>query len=666
MTKQDLIEKHRALVVEIERHNQAYYLNAAPTISDYAYDQLYKQLLDLEKEHPELATADSPTQRVGATALTIFKPYLHQPPMQSLDNVYSQEELAEWFNRVSKLLPSQTVEYVVEPKVDGVAVSLRYEKGSFSMGGTRGDGQQGDDISENLRTIRNLPLKLKSAPDSLEVRGEVYMTFAAFQKLNQQREEAGEELFANPRNSSAGTLKLLDSKLVAKRPLSIVLYSLAHAEGSGISTQSGMLDALKEMSLPTHSWHRIAHTAEEAWKAIGELDEVRKTFPFPTDGVVIKVNDFAQRELLGSTSKAPRWAIAYKFAPEVAETRLLSITYQVGRTGTITPVAELDPVALSGTTVARATLHNFSEVTRKDVRIGDWVTVQKAGEIIPEVLSVNLTKRSADAVAIVPPSHCPACGSPLVVESVYLRCTNPACTEKLKRSIFHFGQRAAMDIEGLGESLIDQLVDQKLVSRLDQLYDLQLEQLADLERMGKKSAQNLITALENSKKQPLWRLLFGLGILHVGSTVARSLEQNFPDLDTLASADVGALSSIDGVGEIVATSIHEFFQSPENRELIEKLRAHGLNFTSVVSAQNDGPQPLKGKKFVITGTLSQPRDFFAEKIRTLGGDVVDSVSSKTSYLLVGEEAGSKLKKAQTLKVPILSEEDFNKLLEKLA
>jgi len=681
-TPPEIITEHRRLIEEIERHNRAYYLDARPTISDFEYDQLHHQLKVLEEKHPGLVTADSPTQRVGAAPLESFAPYLHEPPMQSLDNVYAESELLEWFERTSKFLQGQDHEFEIEPKIDGVAVSVRYENGLFTAGGTRGDGRRGDDITENLRTIRQLPMHLSpsfaekknnSSPDlfssavsgKLEIRGEVYMNFANFEKLNHQREEAGEDLFANPRNASAGTLKLLDSRLVSRRPLSIVFYSIGSQSAGNFNSQEEMICALRGMKLPVPEWHCVAKTPAEVWAAIQELDAKRKSFGYPTDGAVIKINRFSQREILGSTAKAPRWAIAYKFAPEIAETRILSITFQVGRTGVVTPVAELEPVPLSGTTVSRATLHNFSEVAKKDVRVGDWVTVQKAGEIIPEVLSVNLTRRASDSFPLQAPGECPACGSHLVADNIFLRCANNTCPEKLKRGIIHFGQRGAMDIEGLGESIVNQLVASHLVRSLDQLYDLKVEQIADLERMGKKSAQNLIDGIAASKTRDLWRLLFGMGILHVGSSVARSLEENFDSLDALAASDLATLSKIEGVGEIVAASIRSFFDSPEAQESIARLRAHGLNFQAR-KTEPSGPLLLKGKKFVITGTLSQPRDYFVEKIRRMGGDISDSVSSKTSYLLVGADAGSKLKKAQTLGITILTEGDFNELTEKLA
>lgn len=691
--KAALKQAYEELVREVEKHNEAYYVKAAPMISDYEYDLLYRKLVEFEKKYPELVSPNSPTRKVGgrggdaiesregSAVLTAFKPYQHDPPMQSLDNVYSPAELRQWLDRVKKLLPHEEFQFIVEPKIDGVAISLCYEHGKLVRGGTRGDGTQGDDISENLKTIRTLPLTLSGDfPKQVEVRGEVYLGFKDFAQLNNQREEAGEDLFANPRNAAAGTLKQLDSNIVAKRPLRILFYGVGRVNhvDADLHTDSNwkpqmhleILESLKKWKLPTSDWIRACNTEEELMQALHELEGIHKKLDYPTDGAVIKINSLNQRERLGSTAKAPRWAIAYKFAPEQAETTLNAITFQVGRTGAITPVAELEPVPLSGTIVARATLHNFSEIARKDIRVGDRVLIQKAGEIIPEVLEVNLSARPPHTEPVKVPTHCPFCKSELVREPILIRCVNENCLEKLKRKILHFAQRKAMDIEGLGDVLVSQLVDQHLVRRLDQLYELKIEDLEKLERMGKKSAQNLLDGLETSKKRPLHRLIFGLGILHIGASVARQLAASFGTMHALSRAKLPELARVEGVGDIGAESIHLFFSNQENREMIAALEQHGLQMnepkrerTELGSASSIQPsQPLAGKKCVITGTLSKPREEIAELIEKHGGKVTGSVSPKTDFLIVGADAGSKLTKAEELGVAILNEEELMKLI----
>jgi DNA ligase (NAD+) len=659
-------QRHRELSSELARHSVLYYVHAAPEISDFDYDRLYRELEALEQKHPELATADSPTQKIGSAPISSFHPYSHAAsPMQSLDNVFSREELAAFVQRLEKAAGKAELEFVVEPKVDGVAVSLRYEDGKFAGGGTRGDGTAGDDISANLRTLKQLPMILPAgAPRVLEVRGEVFMNNRAFARLNEQRAARGEAAFANPRNSTAGTLKLLDSREVAKRPLSIVLYGTGEMEGVAAENQIQLLELLKRLGFPVPEWHRICRGVEEIGAALDELQEKRAEFAYATDGAVIKLNEFALRTRVGATSKAPRWAMAYKFYAEQAETELKAVSFQVGRTGVITPVADLEPVLLSGTTVARATLHNFQEIERKDIRLHDIVVVEKAGEIIPAVIEVKLEKRGPKVAKIVPPEACPCCGSALVWEGVFLRCVSALCPEQLKRRIQHFGHRGAMDIEGLGEAAVEQLVSQNLVKSLDQLYELRLEQIEALERMGAKSAANLLAGIEASKQRPLWRLLFGLGILHVGAGGARQLERRLQTLDRIMQASAGELQAVEDVGEVVAESLVTFFQHDENRRLIEALRRHGLNFgTESAPDDNAAAKLLAGKKFVITGTLSRPRDSFKERILELGGEVSGSVSAKTDWLLAGEEAGSKLEKALKLGVPVLNEAEFEKLVK---
>jgi DNA ligase (NAD+) len=582
--------------------------------------------------------------------------------MQSLNNTYSEEELQEFLDRVEKNLHGQTAEFAVEPKVDGLAVSLRYENGRLTQGLTRGDGERGDDITENLKTIRNLPLSVPRLPPRIEFRGEVYLPEPAFAALNQSREKKGEPLFANPRNAAAGTLKLLDSREVAKRPLAVVLYGLGEAPNLTLETQEKLHRQILAWGLPGHEWFRHVRGTEEVLRAIRELNQARTQFSFATDGAVIKVNRFDQQKILGQTDKAPRWAIAYKYAPEQSETRLLDVTFQVGRTGVITPVAELAPVLLSGSTVSRATLHNFEEIARKDIRVGDLVRVEKAGEVIPAVISVNISQRSAQSKPIRPPRHCPVCQGPLIKEDVFLRCTSRDCVGQLKRRLQHFAHRGAMDIEGLGEVMAAQLVDAGLLQHLDQIYDLTDEKLTALERMGEKSATNLLSGIDASRHRPLGRLIFALGIPQVGAVLSETLARHFRSLDRLAEASLSELTQVNDVGPKVAEEIVAFFHEPSSRRLLTALKKAGLNFTALPDELAERGGVFSGKKFVITGTLSAPREDFIRKIQSLGGSVAGSVSPKTDYLLAGEDAGSKLEKARSLKVQILLEKEFEKLV----
>ena len=654
-------QRYARLVEEVRRHDRLYYVEARPEISDAAYDRLYRELQDLEQTHPDLIDKNSPTQKVGGAPLESFRTVRHAVPMQSLNNTYSEEELGEFLDRVAKNLHGQSAEFAIEPKVDGVAVSVRYEHGRLTQGLTRGDGEQGDDVTENLKTIRNLPLAVEGLPRIIEFRGEVYLPEPAFAALNRAREKAGESLFANPRNAAAGTLKLLDSREVARRPLAVVFYGLGEVAGAKTESQVELHRQIEKWGLPGHEWFRHVKGAEGVLAAVRELDRDRTKFPFATDGAVIKVSRFDQQKVLGSTDKAPRWAIAYKYAPEQAETRLHAVTFQVGRTGVITPVAELDPVQLSGTTVSRATLHNFEEIARKDIRVGDLVTVEKAGEIIPAVLSVNLKKRPKDSTPIRAPSQCPVCGGPLRKEEVFLRCTSRDCLGQLKRRLQHFAHRGAMDIEGMGEVMVGQLIDAGLVQHLEQIYGLTEEQLAGLERMGEKSAANLVAGIEASKKRPLWRLIFGLGVPQVGAVLAEALARQFTTLEHLEKAEVEELVQVKDVGRKVAEEIFAFFRDPPTHRLLKGLKKAGCNLRALPEELAVRGGVFSGKKFVLTGTLSAPREEFSRKIQSLGGTVSGSVSAKTDYLLAGEEAGSKLDKAKALGVRILSEKEFEKL-----
>jgi DNA ligase (NAD+) len=666
-SQQDIRLRAEQLRKEIEEHNRRYYAEAAPVISDAEFDALLRELADLEKEYPELATPDSPTQRVGGKALEEFASIQHRTPMLSLENTYAESEVIDWYARVAKLLPGETVPVIVEPKVDGVAISLLYEEGVLRYAATRGDGTTGDDVTQNVLTIRGVPRRLpRRAPALLEVRGEVYMTREGFRKMNEERAAAGLPTFANPRNSAAGSLKQLDPETVRKRPLGLVLHGIGALKGADIATYSEGLALIAECGLHVSERRWSANNTEEILAAIRELDTVRHDFVYETDGAVVKVESFAQRERLGSTSKAPRWAIAYKYQPEQAETRLLDITIQVGRTGALTPVAVLEPVLVSGSTVARATLHNADEILRKDIRIGDTVIIEKAGEVIPAVVRAKTELRTGNERAFRMPDKCPACGSEVVHDpgQVVVRCLNTTCPAQLRRRIEHFASRGAMDIEGFGEALVEQLVSAKLVKDLSDIYRLDAARLRTLPRMGEKSVANLLEAIAASRERPLWRLLFGLGILHVGVTASRALAQHFHTLDPLMKASVEELQRIEDVGEVMGLSIHDYFRNEQNRALIERLRVAGLNF-----GEKDEHLPrttaggFAGSTWVITGTLSQPREELAELIVARGGKVTGSVSKKTTWLLAGEDAGSKLEKARALGVPVLDEAAFRAMLD---
>jgi DNA ligase (NAD+) len=661
---------------ELERHNHLYYVEARPSISDREYDHLYRELLDLENAHPDLQSPDSPTRRVGGEPLKSFRNVKHLQPMMSLDNTYSHDDLRDFDRRVRKLLPGEEVAYVLEPKVDGVSLSLRYEDGRLALGATRGDGTTGDDITENVRTIRSIPLRLKTEPGQrpppplIEIRGEVYMSIEGFRKMNEARAQAGEEPFANPRNAAAGSLKQLDPRLAAQRPLYAVFYGIGFASDFALESQEDNLRLLKAWGLPIPRKWWVARDMEEVIAHATELQEWEKNLPYEIDGAVIKVNRLDQWRRLGSTAKAPRFAIAYKYAHEQAETRLKAITIQVGRTGTLTPVAELEPVFLAGSTIARATLHNEEEIKRKDIRIGDLVLIEKAGEVIPAVVGVVTAKRPAGAKPFDLVEHiggkCPACGGPVHrdPEFVAWRCENISCPAQLKRTLLHFAARNAMDIENLGEMLVDQLVDRKLLTDAAGLYDLTVEQLSGLDRMAEKSAANVVEGIAASKKRELWRLLHGLGIPHVGEGAARKLAQHFLHLEKIEQAGAGDLIKAKDIGEVMAESIHEFFQNGHNKNLVRRLAAHGVNMTEEPAPVVEGDGPFAGKTVVVTGTLSAwTRPEAQEVLRQHGAKVTDSVSKKTDYLIAGEEAGSKLEKARKFGVRILTEAEFKQMLE---
>ncbi|OVE75372.1 DNA ligase (NAD(+)) LigA [bacterium E08(2017)] len=659
-------ERAEQLRDELNRQNHLYYVLATPEITDREYDKLLKELEDLETEFPSLQTPDSPTIRVGGAPLPEFQSVKHGTRMMSLSNTYSKDELRQFDSRTKEIMGDNTYSYVLEPKVDGVAVSLRYEDGVMVRAASRGDGISGDDITVNIRTINSIPLRLmtEKPPSVLEVRGEVYMPTAGFGKINAQRVESGQEAFANPRNAAAGSLKLLDPAIVSQRPLDAVFYALAEAEGMSFESQADLLKQLADLGFRTPPKHWECADIDEALSALDELEKQKNSFEFETDGGVIKVNERKYYDELGSTAKSPRWAVAYKFEPEQAETVINAISIQVGRTGVLTPVAELEPVILAGSTVSRATLHNEEEIKRKDIRTGDRVIIEKAGEIIPAVVSVVTAARTGNEEPFVMPDHCPVCGTEASRHEgeVAVRCDNMQCPAQIKNWIKHFGARGAMDIDGLGESLIEQLVDKSLVTSPADLYTLGAVDIENLERMAEKSANNLVSSIESSKQRDLWRLIFGLGIRHVGAKSAQVLEENFKSIDELAAASTESLEAISDIGPVVALSISDFFRSESNMAVIDKFREAGLNFNRLSEPAVTG-SALSGKSFVLTGTLpSMTRYEAGEKIRSLGGKVSSSVSKKTDYVLAGESAGSKLAKAEKLGVPILNEEDFLNLI----
>lgn len=659
---------------ELNRHNHLYYVEAKPELSDRDYDRLYDELKQLEEKFPHLITPDSPTQRVGGAPLKQFKSVKHLKPMMSLDNTYSYEEIRDFDGRVQKLLPGESVDYVLEPKVDGCSICIRYEKGILALGTTRGDGTTGDDITENLKTIRAIPLRLSESvfvPSFIEVRGEAYMPVKGFRRLNEDRLAAGEEPFANPRNATAGSLKQLDSKIVAQRPLSAVFYAISVLEGMPFpATQEQVLGLLKTLGFPTPAKHWLCPDIDAVIQRTAELEKLEASLPYEIDGAVIKVNDLAQWPRLGATAKAPRFAIAYKYSHEQAQTLLRDITVQVGRTGILTPVAELEPVLLAGSTISRATLHNEEEIRRKDIRIGDTVVIEKAGEVIPAVISVVHEKRSTHSRAFDLVTHlggkCPACGGPISrdPEFVAWRCDSIACPAQIKRTIEHYAGRQGMDIEGVGEVLVNQLVDQQLVRDVADLYTLTVEQVAGLERMAEKSASNVIEAIGASKRQDLWRLIYSLGIFHVGAGAARKLADHFQTLDALAAAGVDEIQRVPDMGPVMASSLVDFFANARNRAVLEKLRAAGVNMNNLSERLAITGSTFSGKTVVITGALEHfTRESAQEELRKQGAKVTDSVSKKTHYLIAGTDAGSKLAKAKTLGVPVLSEADFTALLK---
>lgn len=646
---------------EIERHSKLYYVLDAPEISDYEFDMLMNRLKAMEAEHPELITPDSPTQKVGGAPLSQFEPVQHQVPLESLQDVFSYEELFAFGERMDGLLDTAH-DYVVEPKIDGLSMSLEYENGVFVRGATRGDGVTGENVTENLRTVRSLPLHIENAPERLIVRGEVYMSKSVFAELNAQREIRGEQLLANPRNAAAGSMRQLDPKVAASRKLDIICFNLQYTSGPQYATHAETLDAMKEMGFPVVGYQQYDNI-RDCVERIEWLGEHRGELPYDMDGAVIKINSLQQRTALGSTAKAPRWAVAFKYPPEKKESKVLDIVVQVGRTGVLTPKVIVEPIRLAGTTVSAATLHNQDNIDRLDLRIGDTVLLQKAGEIIPEVLAVNKAKRPENTVPFVLPSVCPECGSPVVrdEDGAALRCTSPECPAQRLRNIAHFASREAMDIEGLGISVCESLINSGLVKSAADLYYLDAQQIAGLDRMGEKSAANLLAAIERSKSAGLARLVCAFGIRQVGQKAAKVLAAHFADLDSLMSAGAEDLTAIPDIGGITANFIVEWFSNPQSQHQIRLLREAGVDFSSHDETKD---ARFAGLTFVLTGTLQNyTREEASAIIESYGGKASSSVSKKTSYVLAGENAGSKLTKAEGLGIPILSEERFAEMIQ---
>ena len=663
-------KKIEALREEIRNHDYKYYILAQPAISDAEYDKLVKELEKLEKQYPELVTSDSPTQRVGSDLTKVFKPVEHKTPMLSLSNTYSEEELFDFDRRVREgLPPGEKVDYIVELKIDGASVSINFVNGILKTAATRGDGAVGEEITANVRTIKSVPLKIKKDSsisyklNDFEVRGEIFMNIEDFEKLNKEREKNGEKIFANPRNSTAGTLKLQDPKIVAKRPLNIFTYSLISLEEEFKSQEENLL-ILKRLGFRVNDHYKKCRNIEEVIKVCSEFEKLRENLKYEIDGAVIKVNSIKQQNMLGSIAKAPRWAVAFKFKSKQAITKINDIVWQVGRTGSVTPVAELEPKFLAGSTISRATLHNFDEIVRKDIRVGDTVIIEKGGDVIPKVVQVVLIERPSGSRKSKPPEKCPACGSKLFKPEgeVAFYCENSECPDQIKGRLEHFASRGAMDIEGLGESLIDLFVEKGFLKTYSDIYKLKnfKEKVVAIERLGEKSVSNLLESIEKSKEKAFDKVLFALGIRYVGAGAAKKLASHFKTLDALMSANEEEIIKVYEIGESISKSVRKFFSDSHNKKIIDELKKAGLKFTFADAKTTFvGDNFFKDKTFVLTGTLiSFTRDEAEEKIIRFGGKTSSSVSKKTDYVLAGEKAGSKLDKARSLGVKIISETEF--------
>lgn len=645
---------------QIWYHNRKYYNEDSPEISDYEYDMLLKELENIEAEYPQLAAADSPTQRVGGDAAEKFSPVVHTVPMESLHDSFSHQEIRDFDKRVREAVSDPV--YVVEPKIDGLSVSAEYRNGIFVRGSTRGDGSVGEDITENLKTIRSLPMKLNRPVPFLEVRGEVYMSIKSFEELTAKQEENEEKTFKNPRNAAAGSLRQKDAKITKSRKLDIFVFNVQQIEGEAIDSHKGSLDLLKELGFTVLPFYHVCKSAEEILEKIDEIGNMRGDLSFQIDGAVIKLDNLSQRQVLGSTSKFPKWAEAYKYPPEEKNTELLDVEVNVGRTGVLTPTAVFAPITLAGTTVSRATLHNSEFIAEKDIRIGDTVRLRKAGEIIPEVVSVVSHKEGSVPYRL--PDVCPSCGSPVKYENgeAALRCTNTDCPAQLMRHMIHFVSRDAMDIDGLGEKVLHALAEENLIASPFDLYRLTREDILKLPKTKEKSADNLINAIEKSKGNDLYRLIFGLGIRHIGNKAAKLLSDRFRTLDAVAQAKAEDILSIEGFGDIMAQSVADYFSLDKTKEIVKEIHELGLNTVNLSAPAKTDNNIFAGKTFVITGTLSgYKRSEAAAIIEKFGGKVSGSVSKKTDYVLAGEEAGSKLTKAQQLGINIINEDDFERM-----
>lgn len=668
MTIDEAAKRAEELRTRLNQWSREYYVEDKPTVEDYVYDKEYAELVAIEEQYPDLITSDSPTQRVGGKVLEGFEKVTHDIPLYSLNDVFSKEELIAFDQRVQKAV-GRVVDYCCELKIDGLSVSLRYEDGNFVRGATRGDGTVGENITENLKTVRSVPIKLKE-PMNIEVRGECFMPKRSFVQLNQDREAEGKDIFANPRNAAAGSLRQLDSKITAKRNLDTFLYTVADFGPMQAKTQYDALEELEKIGFHTNQEKRLCHSIDEVWSYIEEYHDKRVDLPYEIDGIVIKVNEFSLQDQLGFTVKAPRWAAAYKFPPEEVETLIENIEWTVGRTGVVTPTAIMTPVRVAGTTVSRASLHNGDYIKLKDIRLKDTVLIYKAGDIIPEVSQVVLDKRPKDSEEYQLPTHCPVCGSELVHldEEVALRCINPKCPAQMKEGLNHFVSRNAMNIDGLGPRVLEQMYDKKLVADVADLYKLTEEELLTLDKIKEKSANNILTAIDNSKDNSVERLIFGLGIRHVGAKAAKILAEHFGDLETLSKSDYESIIALDTIGDIIADSVVTYFSNEEVHELMNELKQAGVNFEykGLRNAQlQEVESPFKEKTVVLTGKLTRfTREEAKETIENLGGKVTGSVSKKTDIVVAGEDAGSKLTKAQELGIEVWTEDQMADALAK--
>ncbi|EGP4776152.1 TPA: NAD-dependent DNA ligase LigA [Enterococcus faecium] len=668
MTIDEAAKRAEELRTRLNQWSREYYVEDKPTVEDYVYDKEYAELVAIEEQYPDLITSDSPTQRVGGKVLEGFEKVTHDIPLYSLNDVFSKEELIAFDQRVQKAV-GRVVDYCCELKIDGLSVSLRYEDGNFVRGATRGDGTVGENITENLKTVRSVPIKLKE-PMNIEVRGECFMPKRSFVQLNQDREAEGKDIFANPRNAAAGSLRQLDSKITAKRNLDTFLYTVADFGPMEAKTQYDALEELEKIGFHTNREKRLCHSIDEVWAYIEEYHDKRVDLPYEIDGIVIKVNEFSLQDQLGFTVKAPRWATAYKFPPEEVETLIENIEWTVGRTGVVTPTAIMTPVRVAGTTVSRASLHNGDYIKLKDIRLKDTVLIYKAGDIIPEVSQVVMDKRPKDSEEYQLPTHCPVCGSELVHldEEVALRCINPKCPAQMKEGLNHFVSRNAMNIDGLGPRVLEQMYDKKLVADVADLYKLTEEELLTLDKIKEKSANNILTAIDNSKDNSVERLIFGLGIRHVGAKAAKILAEHFGDLETLSRSDYESIIALDTIGDIIADSVVTYFSNEEVHELMNELKQAGVNFEykGLRSTQlQEVESPFKEKTVVLTGKLTRlTREEAKETIENLGGKVTGSVSKKTDIVVAGEDAGSKLTKAQELGIEVWTEDQMAEALAK--